>query len=341
MQKICLSLTKKKAGTEMKKIVLFILLLGSLSLHSQELVDAIVAIINDDIITLSQYREEERSLYEMIKGQLQGEDFSKQYQQAKKTLLESMITNLLILQEAKKAAMDVSEQIQMTIENIKKENNLDSDEQLRIAMEQQGVNFEDFKKQMEETFLRENVIYSEVRSHIVIDDSETVGYYNDHREEFTELPEYRIRVIYLSSDQNDEEEIQAKKTEIDEKLAAGEDLSSLAGEYSEGPEKESQGDLGSFKKGELDKNLEDIVENLEPGGISPWAKVENGWYLIRLEEQTGSRLKAFDEVRKEIENKLYEKQSEKLLSEYMEKLKKRSYIKILIPNPSEYKGLSD
>ena len=213
-----------------------------------------------------------------------------------------------------------------------------SDEQLRMAMEQQGVNFEEFKQQMEETYLRENVIYAEVRANIVVDDSETVGYYNEHREQFTEPPEYRIRAIYLSSDQNDEEEIQEKKEEIDKRRVAGEDMASLAGEYSEGPERESQGDLGSFKKGELASDLEKVVESLEPGDTSPWIQMGNGWYLIRLEEQKASRLKAYEEVRKEIENMLYEERSQKKLREYIEELKKRSYIKILIPNPSEYKG---
>ena len=322
----------------MKKIIGLVLLLGGLFLYSQELVEAIVAIVNDEIITLSQYREEERSLYEMLKGQIQEEEFGRQYDQAKKVLLETLITNILLLQEAKKRSMDVSEQIRMTIDNIKKENNLDSDEQLRMAMEQQGINFEEFKQQMEESYLRENVIYAEVRANIVVDDSETVGYYNEHREEFTEPPEYRIRAIYLSSDQNNEEEVQAKKDEIDKRRAAGEDMASLAGEYSMGPERESQGDLGSFKKGELASDLEKVVESLEPGDTSPWIQMGNGWYLIRLEEQKESRLKAYEEVRKEIENMLYEERSQKKLREYIEELKKRSYIKILIPNPSEYKG---
>jgi len=319
-----------------KKFIIFILIFSSVFFaFSEEIVEAIVAIVNDDIITLSQYKAQHDMFYQVLRSQFQGEDFDKQYNQLKANLLDTMITELLLLQEAGKKDLDVSDQLNMYIENIKKENNIQTDEQLRQAMRQQGVNFDAWKKQQEDNFLKQAVLFMEVNRSIVIDDSEIVSYYKQHPEEFTELPEYRLRVISLSTDQKNDDELRAKQKEIDDRLAAGEEFASLAGQYSEGPEKESQGDLGTFKKGELAKTLEQAVERLNIGQLSSWIQSETGWYLIRLEEKKESRLRTFEDVREEIETKLSEEQSQEKQKEYLDRIRKGSFIKILIPNPIE------
>ena len=305
-------------------------------LHSQEVVEAIVAVVNDDIITLSEYKKSFDSLYQVLRAQFQGEDFNVRYSQLKDNLLETMITELLLLQEARKQDLDVTEQLTMYIENMKKQNNIESDEQLMQAMRQQGIDFNQWKDEQEEMLQQQAVIFIEVNRSIVIDETEMLSYYRKNPDEFTEVPEFRLRVIYLTSDNKNNDELQAKMNEIDERLSAGEDMGSLAGEYSEGPEKESQGDLGTFKKGELEKNLEQAVETLEEGQTSPWLSLSNGMYLVRLEEKKESRLRSFDGARKEIEEKLFMEQSQEKQSAYLSRLKGESYIRIFIPKPWEY-----
>lgn len=316
------------------KFLFCALLLGITAwLYGNEVIEAIVAVVNDDIITLSEFKQQKEELMQMLQTRVQGEEFTKQYEKLKSGLLDSMITDILLLQEAKKKNLDVTEQVKMTIENIKKENGFETDEQLRRAMQQQGIDFDVWNHQMQQNFLKQNLIFTEVSRSIVIDDSEIINYYKQHNEEFTEPQEFKLRAIYLSDEGKTEEELQQKMKEIDEKIAAGSDLAVLAGEYSEGPGKESQGDLGNFKQGEMDKSLEQAVEKLNTGELSPWLKTKKGWYLIRLEEKKESRLKTFEEVRKEIEEKLFQEQREKKLQEFLEQLKERSYIKILIPDP--------
>ena len=124
-----------------------------------------------------------------------------------------------------------------------------------------------------------------------------------------------------------------KKREIDEKIQAGEKLADLAGQYSEGPGKEAQGDLGSFKQGQLEKSLEQAVEKLKVGEMTPWLNVRDVWSLLKLEERKESRLKSFEEARKDIEQKLYDQEGQKRLVKYLKELKEKSFIKILKPNP--------
>ncbi len=312
----------------------FILIIScALFLSWQEIVEEIVAIVNDDVITLSEYKREHDRMSQLLRAQVSGEEFDRQYERMKKELLNTMITNMLLLQEAEKKGFDVKEQVRLQIENIKKENSINSDEELRRALQQQGLVYEEWIKAMEERSLRDNVIFAEVRGNIVLDDSEIVNYYKLHPEEFTEPMEYKLRAIYISPEGKSEEEVEAKKREIDEKMQAGEKLVDLAGQYSEGPGKESQGDLGSFKQGQLEKTLEQAVEKLKVGEMTSWLNVRNGWFLLQLDEKKESRLKSFEEARKEIEEKLFNQKSQKGLEKYLKELEEKSFIKILKPNP--------
>ncbi len=310
---------------------------GAMFLFGQDVIEEIVAIVNDDIITLSQFRAECEGFYRSLRDQFKGEELEKRYAAMKENFLETMITELLLLQEAEKMeGNDPDEQLRLWLENLKKENNLSTDAELIRALQQQGIDFEGWKRKIKENMMREAVIASEVRRYIVVDDSEIVSYYKLHPEEFTELPEYKLRAIYLSAEGGNEEEVEAKKREINEKLSSGEEIGSLASKYSEGPEKENQGELGNFKKGELEKDLEQAVEKLKAGEMTSWLKVRAGWFLLKLEEKKESRLKSFEEARGEIEEKFFNEKSQKKLEEYLKKLKEKSHIKILIPNAFDY-----
>jgi parvulin-like peptidyl-prolyl isomerase len=320
-----------------KWFVLIAALFIAVALYSQETVEAIVAIVNDDIITLSEYKAEHEALYNFLRSQLQGEEFDKQYEAQKKELLERMITERLLLQEASKQDLNIEEQLRMYIDNIKTQNNIGSDEELRRQMAQQGIDFEVWKKQQEKGLLQQAVVFNEVGRNIAIDETDVINYYDQNPERFTDPTEYRIRAIFISSEDKSEDDARMKREEIDEKVASGADMAALAEQYSEGPEKETQGDLGAFKEGELAEPLQKAVENLPAGSMTSWIQMPNGWFRIKLEERKESRLKPFEEVREKIENMLFNQEQQKRLREYLEELENRSFIKILISDPLRYR----
>ncbi len=319
-----------------KKIALLAMLmigLGVVGPAFSQVVEEIVAIVNDDIITLSQYKQYHDSLYQMLRAQLQGEEFDKQYNMLKGEIINSMITDLLLLQAAKEKQLNVSEQVRNTIDNLKKENNIDSDAQLREELRRQGMDYEQFAKQIEDNLMRQAVIFTEVDRSIVLDESEIVNYYKLHEDEFIEPEEFKIRAIYLEAEGQGNDDFKAKREEISGKVNAGGDFAALAEEYADSPIKENQGDLGYFKKGQLEKVLEEAVVKLKPGETTPWIHAKNGWYLLKLEEKKESRLKSFEEVRKEIEERLYQQKRSKKVEVFLKDLKEKSYIKILKTNP--------
>ena len=314
-------------------LVLAALLFGFVGPAVGQVVEEIVAIVNDDIITLSQFKEYHDSVYQMMRSQLQGEEFDKQYEQVKKDMLDTMITDLLLLQMAKKKQYNVGEEVKNYVDRLKRENNIETDAQFQQALLQQGIQYEQFLKQIEENILRQILISQEVDRSIVVDETEGVNYYKLNQAEFVEPEEYKLRAIYLSTEARSADELEAKKTEISDKAAAGQDFAALAAELGDSPLKENQGDLGFIKKGQLDKILEEAVAKLKVGETAPWVQAKNGWYLLKLEEKKESRLKPYDEVKKDIWEKIFMQKKSKKLAEFLTDMKAKNYIKILKPNP--------
>ncbi len=326
----------------MKKTILTLALTAALLgpaaavVRGQEVVEEIVALVNDDIITLTEYREMfNLRLNEIKAAQLSSEDYDKAYAELKKGLLDYMITDLLLLQKAKELGLNVQEQMKSYLQNIMKENNIASEADLRRAVEQQGLSYEAFLKNYEEGMMRSGVIYTEVERSIVLDDAEIVQYYKKNPAEFTTPTEYKLNAIYLAAETHPGEAADPVKAAIEAKLKAGASFADTAAELSDPPMKEAKGDLGSFKEGELDRTLESAVEKLKAGETSAWVSTKNGWYLLQLAEKKPSALLPFDEARRQVEDKLYNEKRAVKSQEYIKTLRERSYVKILRPDPLE------
>jgi parvulin-like peptidyl-prolyl isomerase len=298
-----------------------------------QVVEEIVAIVNDDVITLSEFRAYHDSVYQMLRSQFQGEEFDKQYERVKAGMLDTMITDLLLLQMAKKKQFNVGEEVKNYIDRLKRENNIETDAQFQQALLQQGIPYDQFLRQVEENLLRQLIVSQEVDRTISVDETEGVNYYKLNQAEFVEPEEYKLRGIYLSTETRTPEEAESRKAEISEKLSSGADFTALAAELGDSPLKENQGDLGFIKKGELDKTLEEAVIMLKPGEMTPWVQAKNGWYLLRLEEKKESRQKTYEEVKKEIWEKLFSQKRTQKLDEFLKNLRAKNYVKILKPNP--------
>jgi peptidyl-prolyl cis-trans isomerase SurA len=311
-------------------------MLGSAAVFGggQEVVEEIVAVVNDDIITLSDYRTQfDQTVAQLRAAQLPQEEYDKQYAAIKKELLNAMITELLLLQKARELNLNVADQVKAQIETLKSENGITSDADLRRAVEQQGMSFETWLKQREEGTMRMAVVYTEVERAIVLEDSEIVQYYKKNSAEFTIPTEYKLHAVYLASEGRTPEECEVLKAAVDAKLKSGAAFADVAGALSDPPMKESKGDLGTFKAGELDKSLESGVEKLKVGEVGAWVNNKNGWYLINLVEKKDSHLLPFEDARKDVEEKIYNVKRAEKEGVYIKTLRERSYVRILKPEP--------
>jgi parvulin-like peptidyl-prolyl isomerase len=325
----------------MKKIILALALASLLGpaaavAGGQEVVEEIIALVNDDIITLSDYRTQfDMTIAQLRAAGLPPEEYDKQYAMVKKELLESMIAEMILLQKGKELGLNVGEQMKGMIQRLMEENNIASEADFRRAVEQQGMPYEVWLKQYEEGMMREGVFYTEVDRAIVLDDAEIVQYYKKHPEEFTTPAEYKLSAIYLATATRSAEEAETLKASVEAKLKGGASFADTAAELSDPPMKEAKGELGTFKHGELDKTLETAVETLKAGEKSAWVSTANGWYLLQLVERKESALRPFEEARREVEDKLYNERRAGKRQEFIKKLREQSYVKILKPDPLE------
>jgi peptidyl-prolyl cis-trans isomerase SurA len=323
----------------MKKIIAALALTGILAgaapaVRAQEVVEEIVAIVNDDIITLSDFKTQYDLEVQGLKAQqVSQEQYDKDFAQLKKGLLDKMITELLLLQKAKELGLNVQEQIKGMIEKIKTDNNIASDADLRRAIEQSGMSYETWLKQYEEGTMRMGVLYTEVERSIALEDAEVVQYYKKNPAEFTTPTEYKLNAIYLAGEGRPADEIEKLKAAIDAKLKAGTSFTDTAAELSDPPMKDAKGDLGTFKAGELETVLEAPVERLKAGDTTGWINNKNGWYLLKLVERKDSFLRSFDDSRKEVETKLYNQKRAVKGEAYIKTLRDKSFVKILNPDP--------
>ncbi len=323
----------------MKKIIMgsivAALLVGTVpAAFGQEVVEGIVAIVNDDIITLSEYRAQfEMAASQLRAQQMPQEQYGQQYALLKKEFLNSMITETLLLQKAKELGLNVQEQMKGMIEKIKKDNNMASDADLRRAIEGQGMSYDNWLKQYEEGMMRQGVLYTEVERAIVLEDSEVVQYYKKNPAEFTTSTEYKLNAVYIASESRSAEAIEALKAAVDAKLKSGASFADTAAELSDPPMKEAKGDLGTFKAGELEAALESPLERLKAGEKTGWINNKSGWYLLQLVEKKDSFLRPFEDARKEVEEKIFNEKRSVKGEAYLKTLRERSFVKIVNPDP--------
>ncbi|MGZ5513652.1 MAG: peptidylprolyl isomerase [Candidatus Aminicenantales bacterium] len=323
----------------MKKIIMgsivAALLVGTVpAAFGQEVVEGIVAIVNDDIITLSEFRTQyEMELAGLRAQQLPQNQYDQAYALLKKEFLNKMITEMLLLQKAKELGLNVQEQMKGMIETIKKDNNMASDADLRRAIEQQGMTYDGWLKQYEEGMMRRGVLYTEVQRAIVLEDSEVVQYYKKNPAEFTTPTEYKLNAVYIAGESRSAEAIEALKSAVDAKLKSGASFADTATELSDPPMKDAKGDLGTFKAGELETALESPVERLKAGEMTGWINNKSGWYLLQLVEKKDSFLRPFEDARKEIEQQIFEQKAAVKEEAYIKSLRERSFVKIVNPDP--------
>ena len=316
-------------------VSLFLLLGGILSSlgTAAELVDRIIAYVNDDIITLSELNERTNALVAAQQQNPFQREQEQSLEQMRHTMLNRLIDERLASQEIARLKITVSEEeIDETIARIMKENRL-TKETLEAELRKDERTIADLRQQIKEGLEQRKLVSREVQSKTVITDEIVEAYYQSNMHNFQEKERWRIQDIYLPYYPDDTPEERARlrnlAQEILERVRAGVDFGSLAKNYSQGPGAEAGGDMGYFSRGELEPVLEAAVENLRAGEVSPDIETTRGIHIIKVTEVDRSPPKALDEVRESIRNLLYKREVEFRYREWLSSLRERSYVKIV------------
>lgn len=300
---------------------------------AQQILDGIAAVVNDDIITISEVREAMAFEAEQLRQRYRGEMLQEKTRELYQNTLQPLIDLQLQLAQAKKLNLQASEEdVNFHMERLKEDNRL-SDAQLQDMLQSRGMTMESYRKQIRESLLVSKVVNAEVRSRLVILETELQEAYEQRQSQYRVAGELTVsHILFLVPEgaaAEPEKRVKAKAAEVLQQLRDGRDFAALAREYSEGPSAERDGLLGTFRTGELLPGFEEAVAGLQPGDISDLVRTQVGWHIIRLESRKAGGHQPFEEVREELRSELSRTKTEKKYMEWLESLRQQSYIKIL------------
>lgn len=294
--------------------------------------DRIVAVVNDEIITLSELNNGFEPYRAKFEASYQGPDREKARTETKLLLLNRMIDGILMEQESRKTGITVrNDEVTDAINDIRKQRNL-SPEELSKALERDGITLDAFKKDIRNQLMRMKLIRRDIKSRVAVTDEEIGEYYRKHREEYEGKESVRIKQIFLplpkAEDSAAKLKLWANAEAIHMRLMNGESFDQLSARYSRGPEAASGGDIGYIERGVIHSEVEDAAFSLPINQISGVIESSVGFHIIQVIDRRGAGLKAIESVREEIREKIDREKMEKKYGEWIEELRKKSHIEI-------------
>ena len=313
-------------------ILIFLIFGLSEGICGATIIDRIVAIVNGEIITLSELERYRSKLREG--SEATGNPWEKRAKvlESRREILDRLIEEKLVDQQCKKWAIKVSERdIDMAIEDVKRLNAI-TDEQLKMALMADGLSWEDYRQQLREEIKRAKLVSRIIRQEFTVDQEGLKKFYIEHIERFKEPDQIRASHILIRIPQDADdllvEALRHKCETISERLRRGEDFGELALLYSGDASAKSGGDLGFFKKGELLPEFERCTFNLQTGQLSSIVRTKIGFHIIKVTGRKEGSVIPYEEVKEKVKNQYIEEESSRLYEAWLKKVKAESFIEV-------------
>jgi peptidyl-prolyl cis-trans isomerase SurA len=295
-------------------------------------VEEIIARVNNDIITLSDYQKAEAALPDQVQQDCQGctpDKISAMLADEKKNLLRSLIDNALLVQRAQDMGISVDTDVVRQLDQIRQQNKLPSMDALQQAVESQGMGWEDYKEQIRDSLLTQRVIQEDMGETIKISNADVQKYYDAHKNEFVEPEEVDLSAIVFNTQGKTPQQLTAimqKAQDVLNRLKVGEDFAALAKRYSDGPTASDGGEIGTFKPGELTPDLEKAVFSLHRGDNTDLIHTDAGLQILHVNQHYDAGLQPLAKVESDVENRIYQERFPAASREYLSKLRRDSYV---------------
>jgi len=294
--------------------------------------DRIVAVVNDEIVTLSELNKAFEPYQEKFETSFKGADREKARAETKLIILNRMIDNLLMEQVSRKTGIEVrDEEVTDAIKDMQQRRKISPGE-FQKALEREGITPDAYRRDIRDQIIRMKLIRRDIKSRVAVTDEEIGEYYSKHREDYEGKESVRIRQILLilprNADTAVKEKLQADAEAIHKRLMNGEPFEALSAKYSQGPEAASGGDVGYIDRGMIHSEVEDVAFSLPLNRISGVIESSVGFHIIQVIDRRGAGLMAIESAREEIREKIDRQKMEKKYGEWMEELRKKSHIEI-------------
>ena len=312
-------------------IVCILVIIFSASLNAA-FEDRIVAIVNDEVITLSELDTTLQAYMKRVDKIPQGVQREKIVAQAREMALDKLIDNMLLEQKAAKLGIIVSDDdVDKAMEGMLRDKNISIDT-VMATLSKEGTTLDEYIDEIMGNIIRGRLVEKELRSRTTIHEKEIGEYYSKHREQYEGKEATSIRQILLlkpkDCDAGTAEKLRTKAEMIRQRVEDGESFDLLVNEYSQGPAARSGGDLGFVEKGMMFPAVDTAVSGLTKGETSGVIETPVGFHIIRVVDKRGAGIKPFEEVRDEIVRNIGNEKINKKYQEWLKELREQSLVEI-------------
>jgi peptidyl-prolyl cis-trans isomerase SurA len=308
--------------------LLFALAIAPRSSRAQDVLNGIAAVVNDEVITFSQVRELVGAKEQSARQQLQGDALVQKIKEIRLQAINDLIDRQLILQEFKKQHFQIPDYfIDERVNTIVREE-FGGDRQAFVrTIEAQGFSLARFKELEKDKIIVQEMTRSAVKQNVIVPESKILDFYKENIAEFSTAEEVKLRLISIkkagasASRRKQIEEIRAK-------VLDGTEFGDLAHMYSDDSTQETYGDWGWVDRKKLNEQLTKAAFALKPGEVSEVIEVGEAYYLLLVEAKKPGTVRPMKEVRDEIEKRLTQQERQRLRQEWLQKLRKKAFIKM-------------
>ncbi len=296
-------------------------------------VDQIVAKVNGDIVSQNEIARTAKQMADELKTQgANGSQLQEALDEREKDILRDRIDQLLLVQKGKDLNINVDSEVSQYVAKLQRQSHITDTEKFHDYVRQQsGMTYEDFLAEYKKQTVTREVIGQEVGRHISISPKEVQDFYDAHKSDFIREEKVYLSEILISTDGKDATGMAAaekKAKQLSADASKGQRFADLARDNSDASTAKDGGALGGYKKGDLNKAIEDAVWNLPRGAVTQPIKIQTGYEIFKVEDHTKAGLAPLADVKSDIENALYGPKMQPRIREYLTRLRQQAFLQI-------------
>jgi peptidyl-prolyl cis-trans isomerase SurA len=315
----------------MKRWAFLILLLAAPA--QARVVEKIAAVVGDDIVLSSEVEEHAGPFMTEIAAIPNPTQRAARATALRREILDRLVDERLIIQQAAELKLTVSsEDIDRSIEQIKRENGGLTDAQLNSELVKAGQTMASYRQEIKKQIMRYRVLNIAVGSKVTVSDADVQNYYDGHMKSGDHIQVRASHIFVAIPDGADAVTLKAKEKfahDLLDRAKGGEDFAKLAKEFSQDPAtRDEGGDLGYFGRDMLPKPIEEMVFSMKIGEVRGPVRADRGFHVIKLVDRRTKEVKPLADVKEELRNQLRQKEMERQTKNYLTELRKKTLVDI-------------
>jgi peptidyl-prolyl cis-trans isomerase SurA len=284
-----------------------------------EVLEEIVAKVNDELITKTDLENEEQAMTAEVYRSFSGPELDRNLKDGKAMLLRRMIDRRLLMQRAERMFTEIDALGDTLVDQFLRQQEIKDKGELVRLLAKEGMTLADFKRRLLENYAPEEVLRYEVGGRVAVGDKEVDAYYSEHPDEFLIPAEATVREIVLLGEDDARGDRSLQAQAIWSRAESGEDFAALAKEVSEAGTKENGGLLGTIKKGDIAPELEAVAFSIPPGSVSPVIAMPHGFHILKVDARTEESVRPLEEVREKVREQIADRRYAKDLQAFLDK----------------------